>query len=73
MGKDIPLEKTGKDLDFNSRLMGCLDVYQALTEERPYRTGMSHRQAIKILFDMAGNGFLDPLITADIDLGFGDD
>lgn len=72
-GKGYPFGKTGKELDFNSRLMGCLDVYQALTEERPYRTGMSHRQAIKILFDMAGNGFIDPVITSDIDRGFGDE
>ena len=51
--------------------MGCLDVYQALTEDRPYRKGMGHSQAIKILSDMAGNGFVDSVITKDIDQAFG--
>ncbi|MDK2966716.1 MULTISPECIES: HD domain-containing phosphohydrolase [Lacrimispora] len=70
-GKGYPFGKTGDELDFNSRLMGCLDVYQALTEERPYRKGLTHTQAIKILYDMAGSGFLDKLITKDLDMVFG--
>ena len=70
-GKGYPFGKTGDELDFNSRLMGCLDVYQALTEDRPYRKGMGHSQAIKILSDMAGNGFVDSVITKDIDQAFG--
>ena len=70
-GKGYPFGKTGDELDFNSRLMGCLDVYQALTEDRPYRKGMAHSQAIKVLSDMAKNGFVDNSITKDIDQAFG--
>lgn len=69
-GKGYPFGKTGDQLDFNSRMMGCLDVYQALTEDRPYRTGMPHNQAVKVLSDMADNGFVDSDITKDIDQAF---
>jgi HD-GYP domain-containing protein (c-di-GMP phosphodiesterase class II) len=69
-GKGYPFGKTGVELDFNSRMMGCLDVYQALTEDRPYRAGMPHSQAVKVLSDMADNGFVDSGITKDIDQAF---
>ena len=35
-GRGYPLGKTGAELDFNSRLMACIDIYQAVNEERPY-------------------------------------
>lgn len=69
-GRGYPFGKTGAELDFNSRMMGCLDVYQALTEDRPYRTGMPHSQAVKVLSDMADSGFVDSGIIKDIDQAF---
>lgn len=65
-GKGYPYGLTAKELDFNSRLMSCLDIYQALTEERPYRAGMSHQDAMKILNAMAKSGYIDKSIVADI-------
>lgn len=69
-GKGYPFGKTGDELDFNSRLMGCLDIYQALTEERPYRKGMSHGEAMKVLGNMAEIGMIDGGIVRDVDQGF---
>lgn len=69
-GKGYPFGKTEKDLDFNSRLMACLDIYQALTEERPYREGLIHKEAMKILYEMCSRGFIDGNITEDIDRVF---
>ncbi|MBE5977761.1 MAG: HD domain-containing protein [Paenibacillaceae bacterium] len=69
-GRGYPFGKTGAELDFNSRMMACLDVYQALTENRPYRAGMPHSQAVKVLSDMANSGFVDSGITKDIDQAF---
>ncbi|QAT41294.1 HD domain-containing phosphohydrolase [Clostridium sp. JN-9] len=66
-GMGYPYGLTAKDLDFNSRLMGCLDIYEALTEERPYRKSLSHKEAMDILYDMSHNGFVDESITKDID------
>lgn len=69
-GKGYPFGMTDKELDFNSRLMTCLDIYQALTEERPYREGLSHEKAMEILKSMMDNGFIDTKITKDIDYVF---
>lgn len=66
-GKGYPFGKKGDELDFNSRLMGCLDIYQALTEERPYRKGMSHGETMKVLGNMAEMGMIDGGIVRDLD------
>lgn len=69
-GLGYPFGKNNKQLDFNSRLMACLDIYQALTEERPYRKPMPHYKAIEILNQMANNGAIDKIIVNDIDKVF---
>jgi len=69
-GTGYPYGKNAGDLDFNSRLMGCLDIYQALTEDRPYRKGMNHAKAIKIMSDMADNKLIEPVIVADVNKVF---
>lgn len=58
-------------LDFNSRLFGCLDIYQALTEERPYRAPMSHEKGMEILYAMSSSGLIDENIVKDIEVVFG--
>lgn len=65
-GSGYPYGLVAKDLDFNSRLMACLDIYQALTENRPYRQSLTHCQASKILLDMSSANKLDYKITRDI-------
>jgi HD-GYP domain-containing protein (c-di-GMP phosphodiesterase class II) len=70
-GKGYPFGKTHKELDFNSRLMACLDIYQALTEARPYRPSLTHKAAMRILNDMKNDTFIDSKITEDIDYIFG--
>lgn len=66
-GKGYPFGKTGEELDEKERLMGCIDIYQALTEKRPYMDGMSHEESINIMRDMAQNNFIDLKIVEDID------
>lgn len=70
-GQGYPFGKTAEDLDFNSRLMACLDIYQALTEERPYRIALNHSEAMNILNSMKNNGLIDGKITDDINYVFG--
>ncbi len=70
-GSGYPFGKDEADLDFNSQLMACLDIYQALTEHRPYRNRMSHQQAVKIMFKMVHNKKINGEITKDIDQLFG--
>lgn len=69
-GKGYPFGKDHTALDFNSRLMACVDVYQALTEIRPYRPSLTHIAAIQILNDMKNDNFIDSKIVEDIDYIF---
>lgn len=55
-----------QQLDMPSRILGCIDVYQALVENRPYRRGMNHDEAMKILFSEASKGKLDNYIVEQI-------
>jgi HD-GYP domain-containing protein (c-di-GMP phosphodiesterase class II) len=70
-GTGYPKGISAEKLDFNSRLLGCLDIYQALTEERPYREALSHEQSMKILYEMVNDNLIDSDITKDIDFVFG--
>ena len=66
-GTGYPLGKAADDLDFNSQLMACLDIYQAVSEERPYHPRRSHAETMPILYDMAEKGGIDPGIVRDMD------
>lgn len=65
-GTGYPQGLTAKELTFEDRLMTCLDIYQALTEKRPYRDSMSHEKAISIMMESVANGELDEKIVQDI-------
>ena len=66
-GKGYPQGLTADELSFEERLMACIDIYQALTEKRPYKNGMSHEKSISIMMDMAHRNELDESIVQDID------
>ncbi len=66
-GKGYPFGLNREELSFESRLLACIDIYQALTEDRPYRAGMSHEAAMKIIYDLANNGELELEIVMDLD------
>ena len=50
--------------------MACVDIYQALTESRPYKQGMTHEKASGILWDMAKKGWIDGDIVREVDSCF---
>lgn len=66
-GKGYPRGLTEKELSFEDQLMACVDIYQALTEKRPYKDGMSHEKCISIMMNMASKGELNESIIRDID------
>ena len=66
-GSGYPRGKTAKELSFEDCLLTCIDIYQALTEKRPYRDRMSHEQAISIMMDSANKGELNGKIVHDMD------
>jgi HD-GYP domain-containing protein (c-di-GMP phosphodiesterase class II) len=59
--------KKAEDLDFNSRLLACIDIYQAVSEPRPYHPARNHKDTMSILYDMAGKGQIDGQIVRDLD------
>lgn len=70
-GSGYPFGKTATELNIQERIMACVDIYQALTEDRPYKKGMSHEKSCEILKDMAEKGWLDSYVVEQIDACFG--
>lgn len=66
-GSGYPRGLSADQLSFEDRLMACIDIYQALTEERPYKKGLSHEKTMAIMYDMVSQGKIDAGITNDID------
>jgi len=69
-GSGYPHGKNADELDFNSRLMGCIDIYQAVNEERPYHPGRTHEDTMRLLRGMADAGKIDAEIVKDLDAAF---
>ncbi|MDR0321932.1 MAG: HD domain-containing protein [Treponema sp.] len=67
-GSGYPFGKKADELDFNSRLLTCIDIYQAVSEDRPYHPGRNHRDTMEILCEMANNGKVDSVIVTDMDI-----
>jgi HD-GYP domain-containing protein (c-di-GMP phosphodiesterase class II) len=66
-GTGYHLGKKAEELSFDARIVACLDIYQAVSETRPYHAGRSHEETMPILYDMARQGFIDGKIVGDID------
>lgn len=67
-GRGYPQGLTADELSFEERLMACIDIYQALTEVRPYKDGMPHEKAISIMMGMAQKGEIDETIVQDMSI-----
>lgn len=58
---------SANDLDFNSRLLACIDFYQALSAKRPYHEPRSHAATIAMLRELGEKGQMDNKIIDDLD------
>lgn len=72
-GTGYPFGKTAAELGVEERIMAGADIYQALTESRPYKSGMPHNKACSILYDMANKGWIDSDVVSNIDKCFADE
>lgn len=59
--------KAEDNLDFNSRLMACIDIYQAVSEPRPYHGARTHEETMRVLYEMSSDGYIDSKIVKDLD------
>ncbi len=58
-GSGYPVGISGQDIPLEGRLMAIVDVYDALTTERPYHPGLKHQEVILYIQANAGIKF-DP-------------
>ncbi|NLY70730.1 MAG: PAS domain S-box protein [Clostridiales bacterium] len=61
-GKGYPQGLKGENIPLISRIVSVVDAYDAITNDRPYRKALTHKEAIKIIKQNAGIQF-DPLIV----------
>jgi HD-GYP domain-containing protein (c-di-GMP phosphodiesterase class II) len=63
-GSGYPEARVGDDIPFLARLFAVVDVYDALTSERPYKAAWSHEDAMLELQRQAGETLDQSLIAA---------
>jgi HD-GYP domain-containing protein (c-di-GMP phosphodiesterase class II) len=61
-GTGYPRGLQGEDIPLSARLFAIVDVYDALTSDRPYRKGWSEKDAIGYIRQQSGKHF-DPKIV----------
>lgn len=71
-GAGYPFHIGGDRLFLGSRIMAVADVFTALTEDRPYRAGMSADMTLGLLMDMGCQGALDPGVVSAVAKNFAD-
>ena len=62
-GTGYPNGLSGEDIPLLGRLMAIVDVYDALTSDRPYKKAFSHEDALRIILDGKGTHF-DPAMIS---------
>lgn len=63
-GQGYPFRLHGRDLSIGSRIMGVADVFTALTEDRPYREGMTVEKSLGLITKMTRKNALDHTMAA---------
>ncbi|MGH9680380.1 MAG: HD-GYP domain-containing protein [Candidatus Acidiferrales bacterium] len=58
-GSGYPDGLRGEQIPLAARIFQIVDIYDALTTERPYRKALSLPEALSILFDEADRGWID--------------
>ncbi|MDH7577124.1 MAG: HD domain-containing phosphohydrolase [Bacillota bacterium] len=62
-GSGYPFHLTGSELSVPVRIMSLSDIYVALREPRPYRSGLDHESAVAILRKEAAARRIDCELT----------
>ncbi|EET86592.1 metal dependent phosphohydrolase [Clostridium carboxidivorans P7] len=57
-GNGYPRSLVGEQLSEECRIIGVCDIYQALTEDRPYRKGFDKEKAFFIMNNMVNENFI---------------
>lgn len=63
-GSGYPFHLKAEDLNEGSKIMAVSDVFTAITEDRPYRAGMSKEEALELIESLANKNALDKSIVS---------
>ena len=63
-GTGYPFHIQANGLSLGSRIMAVADIFTAITEDRPYRKGMSDRQTGEVLGRMVENGSISGQVVS---------
>lgn len=61
-GSGYPQGLKGEEIPLSARIFAVIDVYDALTSDRPYREAWSHERALEHIRQQAGKHF-DPVVA----------
>jgi len=62
-GSGYPFKLKDEDITLGSRIMAVADIFTAITEDRPYRSGMSYEQAANVLRQEVADGAICPYVV----------
>jgi len=63
-GTGYPDKLSGEEIPFSARLFALVDVYDALTSDRPYRTAWSRQDTVQYIENQSGRHF-DPRLAPE--------
>lgn len=63
-GSGYPDHLVGEDIPLTARILQVVDVYDALTTDRPYRKALSRECALAVMANEANCGLLDPSLVS---------
>lgn len=64
-GSGYPDGLKGDEVPLTARILQVVDVYDALTTDRPYRQALSSAEALNILNEEVGKGWWDPDVVGE--------
>lgn len=68
-GTGYPRRLKGKEIPLLARVVAIVDVWDALTSDRPYRCAMSNKQAFRLIQSETGAHFDPDIVNAFMELG----
>ncbi|MCA2002679.1 MAG: HD domain-containing protein [Chloroflexi bacterium] len=67
-GTGYPRGLKGEEIPFSARLFAVVDVYDALTTDRPYRKAWKREKALKYIQEQAGGHFCPQAVRAFLEI-----
>ncbi len=71
-GTGYPFRLRSEQLLMGSRIMSVADIFTAVTEDRPYREGMSRPEVIQLLRSLANKGAIDSEVVETLNAHYGE-